>query len=149
MRTACALAADLVVGRLGAAALAPPPPTPPHTPNPWMAVVHGQLPCHPRGAADDAVRAAGRYLEIFARKNNLRDCWVSIGNEVTGTGLPEEDMRALQVRACMQARAAHIWEAWMERSAHAACNPPPLACRSPCSTPLHHVMHSRGWRMED
>ncbi|GFR47058.1 hypothetical protein Agub_g8743, partial [Astrephomene gubernaculifera] len=38
----------------------------------------------------------GRYLEIFARKNNLRDYWVSIGNEVTGTGLPEGDMRALK-----------------------------------------------------
>ncbi len=31
-------------------------------------------------------RRAGRYLEIFARKNNLRNYWVSIGNEVTGTG---------------------------------------------------------------
>ncbi len=28
---------------------------------------------------------SGRYLEIFARKNNLRDYWVSVGNEVTGT----------------------------------------------------------------
>jgi mRNA (2'-O-methyladenosine-N6-)-methyltransferase len=36
---------------------------------------------------------AGKYLEIFARKNNLRNFWVSIGNEVTGTGLPEEDMQ--------------------------------------------------------
>lgn len=26
----------------------------------------------------------GRYLEIFARKNNLRNYWVSIGNEVVG-----------------------------------------------------------------
>lgn len=39
---------------------------------------------------------AGRYLEIFARKNNLRNYWVSVGNEVTGTGLPEEDMDALR-----------------------------------------------------
>lgn len=39
---------------------------------------------------------AGRYLEIFARKNNLRSYWVSIGNEVTGTGLPEEDLRAFK-----------------------------------------------------
>lgn len=39
---------------------------------------------------------AGKYLEIFARKNNLRNFWVSIGNEVTGTGLPEEDMQAFQ-----------------------------------------------------
>lgn len=38
---------------------------------------------------------SGRYLEIFARKNNLRSFWVSVGNEVTGTGLPEEDMEAL------------------------------------------------------
>ena len=36
----------------------------------------------------------GKYLEIFARKNNLRDYWVSVGNEVTGTGLPEEDEKA-------------------------------------------------------
>jgi len=43
----------------------------------------------------------GRYLEIFARKNNLRDFWVSVGNEVTGTGLPEEDMRALQDNMCI------------------------------------------------
>jgi hypothetical protein len=39
---------------------------------------------------------AGKYLEIFARKNNLRNFWVSIGNEVTGTGLPEEDMQAFK-----------------------------------------------------
>jgi hypothetical protein len=25
---------------------------------------------------------AGKYLEIFARRNNLRDYWVSIGNEL-------------------------------------------------------------------
>ncbi|GIL94910.1 hypothetical protein Vretimale_985, partial [Volvox reticuliferus] len=43
----------------------------------------------------------GRYLEIFARKNNLRDYWVSIGNEVTGTGLPEADMRALKELNCI------------------------------------------------
>ena len=36
----------------------------------------------------------GKYLEIFARKNNLRDYWVSVGNEVTGTGLPPEDVKA-------------------------------------------------------
>ena len=38
----------------------------------------------------------GRYLEIFARKNNLRDYWVSVGNEVTGTGLPPEDVAAFE-----------------------------------------------------
>ena len=37
-----------------------------------------------------------RYLEIFGRKNNLRDFWVTIGNEVTGTGLPEEDLAQLE-----------------------------------------------------
>jgi hypothetical protein len=35
-------------------------------------------------------------LEIFARKNNLRNYWVSVGNEVTGTGLPETDLRAFE-----------------------------------------------------
>lgn len=35
-------------------------------------------------------------MEIFARKNNLRNYWVSIGNEVTGTGLPEEDVEAFK-----------------------------------------------------
>ena len=44
-------------------------------------------------------RTSGRYLEIFARKNNLRNYWVSIGNEVTGTGLPEADMDALRQSA--------------------------------------------------
>lgn len=38
-----------------------PPPHPKHTPAP-----------------------SGRYLEIFGRKNNLRDFWVTVGNEVTG-----------------------------------------------------------------
>ena len=33
----------------------------------------------------------GKYLEIFGRKNNLRNHWVTVGNEVTGTGLPKED----------------------------------------------------------
>lgn len=39
---------------------------------------------------------AGRYLEIFGRKNNLRNFWVTVGNEVTGTGLPAEDEIALK-----------------------------------------------------
>eukprot|EP00951_Prasinocladus_malaysianus_P031154 scaffold296999_cov35-Prasinocladus_malaysianus.AAC.1 len=43
----------------------------------------------------------GKFLEIFARKNNLRNFWVSIGNEVTGTGLPDEDMAALQSKAAI------------------------------------------------
>ncbi|EIE19881.1 MT-A70-domain-containing protein [Coccomyxa subellipsoidea C-169] len=38
----------------------------------------------------------GRYLEIFGRKNNLHNYWVTIGNEVTGTGLPKEDVAALK-----------------------------------------------------
>lgn len=29
----------------------------------------------------------GKYLEIFGRKNNLRDYWVTVGNEVTGNQL--------------------------------------------------------------
>ena len=33
----------------------------------------------------------GRYLEIFGRKNNLRNFWFTVGNEVTGTGMPPED----------------------------------------------------------
>lgn len=36
-----------------------------------------------------------RYLEIFGRKNNLHDGWVTIGNEVTGQGRPEDDDRAV------------------------------------------------------
>lgn len=32
----------------------------------------------------------GKYLEIFRQKNNLRNHWVTVGNEVTGQGLPEE-----------------------------------------------------------
>ena len=39
---------------------------------------------------------AGRYLEIFGRKNNLHNYWVTVGNEVTGTGLPTEDEAALK-----------------------------------------------------
>ena len=37
----------------------------------------------------------GSYLEIFGRKNNLRNYWVTVGNEVTGTGPPKEDAAAL------------------------------------------------------
>ena len=43
-----------------------------------------------------AFLAAGKYLEIFGRKNNLRNFWVTVGNEVTGTGLPAADIEALQ-----------------------------------------------------
>eukprot|EP00884_Botryococcus_braunii_P005425 jgi/Botrbrau1/14884/Bobra.0248s0003.1 len=38
----------------------------------------------------------GRYLEIFGRKNNLHNYWVTLGNEVTGTGFPEDDVAALK-----------------------------------------------------
>lgn len=38
----------------------------------------------------------GRYLEIFGRKNNLRNFWVTVGNEITGHGLPKEDEAAFQ-----------------------------------------------------
>lgn len=39
---------------------------------------------------------AGKYLEIFGRKNNLRNFWVTVGNEVTGQGPPKDDRRALE-----------------------------------------------------
>lgn len=32
----------------------------------------------------------GKYLEIFGRKNNLKNFWVTVGNEVTGQGLPPQ-----------------------------------------------------------
>lgn len=38
----------------------------------------------------------GRYLEIFGRKNNLRNYWVTVGNEVTGQGPPKEDQDNLE-----------------------------------------------------
>lgn len=41
-------------------------------------------------------KRAGKYLEIFGRKNNLHNFWVTIGNEVTGTGLPVEDEAAVK-----------------------------------------------------
>ena len=51
----------------------------------------------------------GKYLEIFARKNNLRDYWVSVGNEVTGTGLPPEDVKAFaEVGAVPAAATARL-----------------------------------------
>jgi len=43
----------------------------------------------------EALVPGGRYLELFARRNNLRDFWTSVGNEVTGTGLPPEDLAAM------------------------------------------------------
>lgn len=43
----------------------------------------------------EALVPGGSYLEIFGRKNNLRDFWVTVGNEVTGTGPPKEDADAL------------------------------------------------------
>ena len=43
----------------------------------------------------EALCPGGAYLEIFGRKNNLRDFWVTVGNEVTGTGPPKEDADAL------------------------------------------------------
>ena len=39
---------------------------------------------------------AGKYLEIFGRKNNLHNFWVTIGNEVTGTGMPVGDEDAVK-----------------------------------------------------
>lgn len=54
------------------------------------------LPARLCGRRKHARPAAGRYLEIFGRKNNLRDYWVTIGNEVTGKGLPASDASALR-----------------------------------------------------
>ena len=44
---------------------------------------------------------AGSYLEIFGRKNNLRNFWVSLGNEVTGTGLPPGERELLEAEGVM------------------------------------------------
>jgi hypothetical protein len=71
------------------AILAPPPPAPPQTPT------------DPRPPPPPHTHPPGRYLEIFARKNNLRNFWVSLGNEVTGTGLPAEDVEAFRQRQCI------------------------------------------------
>jgi len=46
-------------------------------------------------------RRSGKYLELFGRKNNLRNHWVTVGNEVTGTGLPLEDQQALHATQCI------------------------------------------------
>lgn len=46
----------------------------------------------------EALVPGGSYLEIFGRKNNLRDHWVTIGNEVTGTGPPVDDAAALEAQ---------------------------------------------------
>ena len=46
----------------------------------------------------EALVPGGRYLEIFGRKNNLRDFWVTVGNEVTGQGPPTEDQTALEAK---------------------------------------------------
>ena len=44
----------------------------------------------------EALVPGGAYLEIFGRKNNRRDHWVTVGNEVTGTGPPRDDAAALE-----------------------------------------------------
>ena len=43
----------------------------------------------------EALVPGGNYLELFGRKNNLRDLWVTVGNEVTGTGPPKDDADAI------------------------------------------------------
>ncbi len=50
---------------------------------------------HSRSLPDTLSLPSGNYLEIFGRKNNLRDFWVTVGNEVTGKGPPREDVEAL------------------------------------------------------
>ena len=51
----------------------------------WTIMSAGEMCCN-----------AGKYLEIFGRKNNLHNYWVTVGNEVTGTGLPVGDEAALK-----------------------------------------------------
>ena len=53
--------------------------------------------CHDHGA--------GTYLEIFGRKNNLRNFWVSLGNEVTGTGLPPGERELLEAEGVVPVAA--------------------------------------------
>ena len=48
---------------------------------------------------------AGTYLEIFGRKNNLRNFWVSLGNEVTGTGLPPGERELLEAEGVVPVEA--------------------------------------------
>eukprot|EP00887_Chlorella_sp_A99_P002786 scaffold6.g2786.t1 len=50
----------------------------------------------PNGERRGTGAAGRRYLEIFGRKNNLRDFWVTVGNEVTGQGPPKEDQAAIE-----------------------------------------------------
>lgn len=81
---------------LRAADHAPPARSAPHRSHALLrartdATAHVSLPPPPLANA-----AAGRYLEIFGRKNNLRDYWVTIGNEITGKGLPASDASALR-----------------------------------------------------
>lgn len=52
--------------------------------------------CHASLPRASPVLLAGKYLEIFGRKNNLRDYWVTVGNEVTGQGPPRGDQRAIE-----------------------------------------------------
>jgi hypothetical protein len=54
---------------------------------------HSHATLHPSKKTHSTLQ--GTYLEIFGRKNNLRDFWVTVGNEVTGKGPPREDVEAL------------------------------------------------------
>ena len=54
-------------------------------------------------ATDQPLLTAGCYLEIFGRQNNLRNYWVTVGNEVSGSTTPPapltarlEELRALR-----------------------------------------------------
>ena len=38
-----------------------------------------------RNATEQPLLTAGCYLEIFGRQNNLREYWVTVGNEVSGS----------------------------------------------------------------
>ncbi|GMH33414.1 hypothetical protein BSKO_01248 [Bryopsis sp. KO-2023] len=48
----------------------------------------------------------GKYLEIFARKNNLRNHWVSVGNEVCGTLKMDDDPVAVKSSPCASKKLA-------------------------------------------
>ena len=52
-------------------------------PSPSLAMGPGALDPWWGCIVSSPVACAGKYLEIFARQNNLRNYWVSIGNEVT------------------------------------------------------------------
>ena len=66
--------------------------------------------CTSSNATEQALPTAGCYLEIFGRQNNLRNHWVTVGNEVSGsTTSPAhfkarlEELRAQRPGTCPKA----------------------------------------------